>query len=189
MGGASSTTGTDPISPGSRITAGTKAAVGPDLAAGAFPSLDVPEGQPYKEGNQAQVPGGPAAVCAQPEVEMRVQLALDGIFRRPIPPTELHRQLRLMPTPEGRPVLVHVASLDQACALRWLREFRYLPPLVAIAGDALSRDGVRILRECAWKVVTSAPPARSRAPFGSTSGGGKFAPVDVAHRSPGAVRG
>ena len=189
MGGASSATGTDPISPGSRITDGTKAAVGPDLAAGAFPSLDAPEGQPYKDGNPAQVPGGRAGICVQPEVEMRVQLALDGIFRRPIPHTELHRQLRLLPPPEDRTVLVHVASLDQACALRWLKEYRYLPPFVAIAGDTLSRDGVRILRECAWKVVTSGHPARGRAPWGSTPGAGKLAPVDVAHRSPGAVRG
>ena len=189
MGGASSTTGTDPISPGSRITDGTKAAVGPDLVAGAFPSLEVPEGQPYSGGNQAQVPGGRAVVCVQPEVEMRVQLALNGIFRRPIPRTELHRQLRLLPPPGGRAVMVYVASLDQACALRWLRESRYLRPFVAIAGDTLSRDGVRILRECAWIVVTSGPPARGRAPWGSTSGDGKLAPADVARRSPGAVRG
>ncbi len=189
MGGASSTTGTDPISPGSRITDGTKAAVGRDLAAGALPSFDVPGGQPCKEGNPAQVPGGRAGVCVQPEVEMRVQMALDGIFRRPIPHTELHRQLRLLPPPGGRTVMVHVASLDQACALRWLKEFGYLPPFVAIAGDTLSRDGVRILRECAWIVVTSRPPARGRAPWDSTSADGALAPVDVAHRSPGAVRG
>ncbi len=172
--------------PGSRGSSGVTAALSsppgasPTSQRACPPSAPVPAPSPMAGATDGEPPSWSFSPLLEGEVtvEREVRTVVDGMFVMPVRTSDLLRRLPMLgPKDRERPVLVFVETLEQACALRWLREYGVVSDLIALVPRSLRRDAQAILHECARTVVAVEPHLPAQGP----SHGGRMARTRSAH--------
>lgn len=144
------------VSPDESAASSSPPGVPPNLQRACPPSGHLPARLPIVGGDAGERPSWSFSPLLDREVtvEREVRAVVDGMFVVPVRASDLLRRLPALGSRDKEhPVLVFVETLEQACALRWLREYGLVSDLIAVVPRGLKRDAQAILHECARTVV------------------------------------